>query len=221
MNPRLLLCLLPLFAGCQVYNPNAAQQEPPAVRLQGHLTHDRNQLLLIPCGEKRHIAIVNDGSSELVREAASLFAEGRQQLFVDLRGQLSSSQTEGVDGEMRPSLVYRLQAEGQQCVEPGFDELLLRASGHEPDWNLSVTEQGLVLQRPAQEPLALPYIEEQLPGGRFNLSSEANGQRLDVWLAPERCTDSMSGNVQHLAAELRLDGQILQGCASFGGARER
>ncbi len=221
MNPRLLLCLLPLFAGCQVYNPNAAQQEPPAVRLQGHLVHDRNQLLLTPCGEKRRIAIVNDGSSALVREAASLFADGRQQLFVDLRGQLSGSQADGLDGVMRPTLVYRLQGEGQQCAEPGFDQLLLRASGHEPDWSLSVTEQGLVLQRPAQEPLALPYIEEQLPGGRFSLSSEANGQRLDVWLAPERCTDSMSGNVQHLAAELRLDGQVLQGCASFGGARER
>lgn len=221
MNPRLLLCLLPLFAGCQVYNPNASQQEPPAVRLQGQLTHEKKQLLVIPCGEKRRIAIVNDGSSELVREAATLFADGHKQLFVDLRGQLSSSQDPALDGSMKPTLVYRLQGEGQQCDDPGFDQLLLRASGHEPDWNLSVTEQGLVLQRLGQEPLALPYIEEQLPGGRFSLSSEANGQRLEVWLAPERCIDSMSGNLQHLAAELRLDGQVLRGCASFGGARER
>jgi putative lipoprotein len=78
---------------------------------------------------------------------------------------------------------------------------------------------GLVLNRPEQEPLALPYLEEQLPDGRLNFSSEANGQRLDLWVAPQRCVDSMSGTVNHLSAELRLDGQVLRGCAHFGAMR--
>ena len=60
-----------------------------------------------------------------------------------------------------------------------------------------------------------------LTHGSFSLSSEANGQRLELWLAPQRCVDSMSGSVQHLSAELRLNGSVQRGCASFGGARSR
>jgi len=31
----------------------------------------------------------------------------------------------------------------------------------------------------------------------------------------------MSGAVQHLSAELRLNGSVLRGCASYGGARSQ
>ncbi len=70
---------------------------------------------------------------------------------------------------------------------------------------------------PARIPL--PYLEEQLPEGRLNFSSEANGRRLELWVAPQLCVDGMSGAVSHLSAELRLDGQVRRGCAHFGGAR--
>ncbi|WP_394559055.1 COG3650 family protein [Aquipseudomonas alcaligenes] len=218
----LLFALLPLFAGCQLFSvytppsPTAAQQ-----RLQGELRLQQGKLLLTPCGEQRQLEVINDGSNDIAREAAALFTDGNEQLFVDLRGTAGASKQAGLDGEIRPSQVYRLQGEGPACNEPGFNSLLLRASGHEPDWTLGVSEKGLVLLRPDQEALALPYVEEQLPGGSFNLSSEANGQRLELWLAPQRCVDSMSGAVQHLSAELRLNDKVLRGCASFGGARSQ
>ena len=217
----LLFALLPLFAGCQmfsVYNPKAAPVAPQ--RLQGELHLQQGQLLLRPCGEQRQLAVVNDGNSDLAREAGGLIADGHDQLFVDLLGQVGASKVTGVDGEIRPSQVLRLQGEGPGCNEPGFERLLLRANGHEPDWSLGVSERGLVLLRTGQPPVALPYVEEQLPGGSFNLTSEANGQRLELWLAPQRCVDAMSGTVQHLSAELRLNGEVQRGCASFGGARQ-
>jgi putative lipoprotein len=217
----LIFALLPLFAGCQLFSVYDSTPAAPVQRLQGKLTQADGRLLLTTCGEQRHIALINDGSSDIAREAGELFADGQDSLFVDLLGTLSGSQAAGLDGELRPSEVYRLQGEGPGCHEPGFERLLLRASGHEPDWSLGVSGQGLVLLRPGQQPLALPYLEEQLPEGRFNISSEANGQRLELWLAPQRCVDSMSGTVQHLSAELRINGEVQRGCASFGGARNR
>lgn len=216
---HLLFALLPLFAGCQMFSVYSNKPETPPQRLQGQLIQSEGRLLLTPCNEARTIEVVNDGNSAIVREAAGLFADGRRQLFVDLLGDVTGSTRAGVDGELHPRQVYRLQGEGMGCNEPGFERLLLRANGHEPDWSLSVSEKGLVLLRPGQTPLAVPYVEEQLPEGRFNLSSEANGQRLELWLAPQRCTDSMSGGVQHLSAELRLNDEVQRGCASFGGAR--
>lgn len=215
----LILALLSLFAGCQLLPQHAEQPLPPKQRLQGELSQSEGQLVLRPCGEQRHFQLVNDGSSEITREAAQLFSDGPGPLFVDLSGRLAASQAAGSDGQLQVVEVYRLQREGQGCSDPAFKRLVLRAYGHEPDWSLNVTGGGLALFRPGQEPLALPYLEEQLPDGRFNISSEANGQHLELWVAPQRCSDSMDGSVQHLSAELRLDGQVMRGCASLGGAR--
>lgn len=218
----LFAALLPLFAGCQLFQVYDATPPTPTQRLQGQLTLEQDRLILQPCGEQRRIALVNDdNSSELMRDAGELLADGNASLFVDLRGWPAATRQPDLDGELRLHQTYRLQGEGPACHEPGFDRLLLRASGHEPDWVLGVAEQGLVLLRPGLEPLAVPYLEERLPNGSFSLSSEANGQRLELWLAPQRCVDSMSGSVQHLSAELRLNGSVQRGCASFGGARSR
>ncbi|HSX88076.1 MAG TPA: hypothetical protein VLG17_08760, partial [Pseudomonas sp.] len=132
---------------------------------------------------------------------------------------LAASQQAGVDGRFTPSQIYRLQAEGQGCDDLNFKRSTVRASGHEPDWAVTVNAKGLLLDRPGQPLQALPYLEEQLPGGRLNLTSEANGQRLELWITPQRCVDGMSGAVQHLTAELRIDGQVMRGCGYFGGAR--
>ncbi len=84
---------------------------------------------------------------------------------------------------------------------------------------LRVTREGMLLERMDHSPLALPYLEEQLPGGRTHFSSEANGQQIGLWVAPQRCVDDASGAVSHLTAELRLGDDVFRGCAYYGGAR--
>ena len=140
-------------------------------------------------------------------------------LFADLRGTLHQARPDEV-GQFALTRVYRLQREGHGCGEENFKHLILRASGHEPGWSVNVTSRGMLLTRPGQEPVALPYLEEQLPGGQLSFTSEANAQQLDLWVAPQRCVDSASGTVSHLSAELRLDGQTLRGCAYYGGGRD-
>ena len=80
-------------------------------------------------------------------------------------------------------------------------------------------KRGLLLDRPGEQQWVLPYLEEQLGNDQINISSEANGQTLELWLSPQRCVDSMSGAVSHLTAQLRINGQVLKGCASYGGLR--
>jgi len=215
----LVFALLPLFAGCQVFTDKPNDPLANQIRLQGELRLDAGQLLFRPCLEQRTFLIANDGTTSIAREAATLFSDGADTLFADVRGRMSASKQPNVDGQLALSEVYRVHAEGRGCDDPNFKRTTLQANGQEPFWSVSVSGQGLVLNRPGQPPLALPYLEEQLPEGRLNLTSEANGERLELWVAPQRCVDSMSGAVQHLSAELRLNGDVMRGCAYFGGAR--
>lgn len=215
-----LFALLPLFAGCQLLAPAAPEQSTPHPRMQGEISQLNGQLLLRPCQEQRRFTLSDAGNSGILRSSQQLMADGHTQLFADLRGELSASSAKNIDGNLAVSQLYRLQGEGHGCEDANFKQTLVHASGHEPSWSLRVGNKGMVLHRPGQEPLALPYMEEQLPEGRLHLSSEANGQLLALWLTPGQCQDSMSGSVQHLSAELRLNDQVMRGCASFGGARQ-
>lgn len=215
----LIIALLPVFAGCQVFKDQPDTASADLIRQQGELRLQAGQLLFRPCLEQRTFLIANDGTTGIAREAAGLFADGAEVLFADVRGRMTASKQSNVDGQLALTQVYRVQAEGQGCDDPNFKRTTLQAGGQEPFWSVSVSGKGLVLNRPGQAPLALPYLEEQLPDSRFNLTSEANGQRLELWVAPQRCVNDMSGAVQHLSAELRLNGEVMRGCAYFGGAR--
>lgn len=211
--------LLPLFAGCQLL---ADQPETVSTagmtRLQGELSAANGQLLFKPCTESRRFVIKDTGNTSLLQEAVAL-ANTPGALFADIRGTLAGSQSTGADGQFNVHQVYRVEHAANACSDPNFKRLTLRAFGHEPDWNLNISGKGMVLDRPGQPPLALPYLEEQLPEGRINLSTEANGQKIDLWLAPQRCVDSATGGISHLSAQLRLDGKTLNGCAYYGGSR--
>lgn len=214
----LLVALLPLFGGCQMLNEKPAESTAGQTRMQGELTAAGGQLLFKPCSETRRFAITDGGSTGILQEAVALAATPGP-LFADLRGNLGGSKVAGNDGQLDVQKLYRIEHSRNDCGDPNFKRLTVRAHGNEPDWDLKAGGKGMVLSRPGVPELAVPYLEEQLPDGRYTLSTEANGQRVDLWVAPQRCVDSMTGAVSHLSAELRVDGQAMRGCAYFGGSR--
>ncbi|GAB3373690.1 COG3650 family protein [Azotobacter armeniacus] len=216
----LLYCLLPLLTGCQLFAGENRAPKVEQVRLQGELSVRDGDLLLRPCDEQRRFVLVDAGDLGLAEEVRGLQGGGSDPLFADLRGILGASDKPAVDGRFELNRLYRLELGGRGCQDPDFRRVILRATGNEPFWSVSVGTRGLLLQRPDQPPLALPYLEERLPGGALNLTSEADGRSLQLWVAPQRCVDSMSGAVHHLSAELRLHGEVQRGCAYFGGGRE-
>ncbi|MBC2655239.1 hypothetical protein H7A76_07295 [Pseudomonas sp. MSSRFD41] len=218
---RSLLCfaLLPLFAGCQMLPLFDDQPQAPSMagltRVQGELSAADGKLLFKPCSEDRRYVVSDGGGTSVLQEAATL-AEKQGTLFADLRGKLSASGSG--DGQLDLRQLYRVER-SNACGDPNFPRLILRASGKNPNWKVDVNARGMRIERDGQPPLALPYLEEQLGDGRFNLTSEANNQRVELWVAPQRCVDSQTGSVQHLSAELRVDGQVQRGCGYFGGSR--
>lgn len=211
-----LVALLPLFAACQLLDgPRESASHVGQTRMQGQLTAADGKLLFQPCNEQRSYVVNDTGGTSVLQEAATL-ADDQGKLFADVRGRIVAS---GADSRLDLEQLYRVERSGTACDDPNFKQLTLRAAGHGPEWNVKVSGKGMVIDRAGQPPLALPYVEEQLGDGRFNLSTEANNQRIELWVAPQRCVDSSTGSVQHMSAELRIDGQVQRGCGYFGGSR--
>ncbi|WP_456023529.1 COG3650 family protein [Pseudomonas protegens] len=207
-----VVALLPLFAACQLFD---GQRESAShvgqTRMQGQLTAADGKLVFQPCQEQRQLVVNDIGGTSILQEAATL-ADEQGKLFADVRGKVAGDRLDLTQ-------LYRVERSGTACDDPNFKLLILRAAGHGPEWNVKVSGKGMVIDRVGQPPLAVPYVEEQLGDGRFNLSSEANNQRIELWVAPQRCVDSSTGSVQHMSAELRIDGQVQRGCGYFGGSR--
>ncbi|MCW1246303.1 hypothetical protein OC610_17950 [Pseudomonas sp. SAICEU22] len=216
----LFVALFPLFAGCQLLEaPRQSASHAGQTRMQGELAAVDGKLVFQPCQEQRRY-IVNDAGGTSVLQQAATLADERGKLFADLRGPIVSSAAAGTDSQLNVEQLYRLERSGTACDDADFKRMILRAAGHGPEWTLQASGKGLVLGREGQPPLAVPYVEEQLGDGRFNLGTEANGQKVELWVTPARCVDSATGSVQHMSAELRVNGQVQRGCAYFGGARD-
>ncbi|WLG86074.1 hypothetical protein PSH97_05995 [Pseudomonas cucumis] len=212
----MLVALLPLFTACQLLDgPRESASHVGQTRMQGQLTAADGKLLFQPCNEQRSYVVNDIGGTSVLQEAATL-ADDQGKLFADVRGRIVAS---GADSRLDLGQLYRVERSGTACDDPNFKQLTLRAAGHGPEWNVKVSGKGMVIDRAGQPPLALPYVEEQLGDGRFNLSTEANNQRIELWVAPQRCVDNSTGSVQHMSAELRIDGQVQRGCGYFGGSR--
>lgn len=215
----LFVALLPLFTGCQLLDtPRLSASHAGQTRMQGELTAADGKLVFQPCQEQRRYIVNDSGGTSVLQQAASL-ADDQGKLFADVRGRIVSGAAAGSDSQLDLEQLYRLERSGSACDDGNFKLLVLRAAGHDPQWSLKASGKGMVLEREGQPTLAVPYLEEQLGDGRFNLSTEANGQKVELWLAAQRCVDSTTGSVQHMSAELRVNGQVQRGCAYFGGAR--
>ena len=207
-----LVALLPLFAACQLFDgPRESASHVGQTRMQGQLTAAEGKLVFQPCQDQRQLVVNDIGGTSVLQEAATL-ADEQGKLFADVRGKVSGDRLDLTQ-------LYRVERSGTACDDPNFKLLILRAAGHGPEWNVKVSGKGMVIDREGQPPLAVPYIEDHLGDGRFNLSSEANNQRIELWVAPQRCIDSNTGSVQHMSAELRIDGKVQRGCGYFGGSR--
>ena len=207
-----LVALLPLFAACQLFDgQRESVSHAGQTRMQGQLTAAEGKLVFQPCQDQRQLVVNDIGGTSVLQEAATL-ADEQGKLFADVRGKVSGDRLD-------LGQLYRVERSGTACDDPNFKLLILRAAGHGPEWNVKVSGKGMVIERDGQAPLAVPYVEEQLGDGRFNLSSEANNQRIELWVAPQRCVDSSTGSVQHMSAELRIDGKVERGCGYFGGSR--
>lgn len=212
----LLATLLPVFAGCQMLGLTGDDTAPTLsgqTRMQGSLATAEGHLLFTPCAASRTFVVTDNGKTGLAEEAAA-FGQQPGPLFADLRGRFDGNAVEGRPGQLNLQTLYRVEPGNGACKDPNFKLTAYAAQGK--GWSAQVNANGMKLERDGQPALAVPYVQEQLPGGATSLSTEANNQHIELWLAPQRCMEG--DRVSFLTAELRVGTQVQRGCAYPGGA---
>lgn len=219
----LLLSGCQLLAGDPTHVASAAPTE--GERWQGLLDLRHDPPHLQPCGEGRRFRLV-DRRHDLADKGRALLLHGQspeqQALFVDLRARASNlPHTNNQLPTLELTHLYRLERGAQGCgnllKDRDKDALLVQASGSQPHhWAVRISAKGLLFTQDKQPPMALPYLVEQLPEGRANYSTEANGKRLQLWIAPQACEDLNRGLITPLSATLQLNQTIWHGCAYYG-----
>ncbi len=136
----LLIALLLSLAGCQSFFAERPPAKAATERLQGEVRQVEGQLQLQSCQGQRTLKLLSQDTG-LQDDAQVLLTDDQDALFADLRGTLSQAEPDGT-GQLTLTRIYRLQREGHGCGEENFKQMILRASGHEPGWMLTVTTRG-------------------------------------------------------------------------------
>jgi uncharacterized membrane protein len=151
-----------------------------------------------------------DPAGELAQAFASLNASPAEGIYVEL---------EGVPGKL---LRARGLKEGVGCDAPVF-EGEFAASGNEPFWAIEIREDGIVYRSPElPKGRIYPYAFTRTASDGVVYATKTEGpivSTLEIALEPERCVDSMSGELRNLKAMVTLDGRKLSGCAMAGVPR--
>jgi uncharacterized membrane protein len=192
--------------------------EPPATQapgepsssgpLRGILWISDGVPTLRECGlPAKSATALADPAGELANAFASLNASPAEGIYVEL---------EGVPGKL---LRARGLKEGVGCDAPVFEGEFV-ASGNEPFWAVEIREDGIVYRSPElPKGRVYPYAFTRTASGAVVYATKTGGpvvSTLEISLEPERCVDSMSGELRSLKAMATLDGRKLSGCAMAG-----
>ncbi|WP_421683958.1 hypothetical protein HKW98_05880 [Stutzerimonas urumqiensis] len=210
-RPILLMGLVPVIAGCQMFATEPLPVESAGDRIQGHLVQAEGSLHFQPCGKPDALTLLPSDAPS-VGHAIEVLPPGTRS-FADLGGQLVIDRHAGT---FQPQRIFRLAPSGLEGCDALTPDTLFQAEGTDPRWRATVSADGLLLQQPDQPAVALPVLVEQLPGGSASITTEANGQRIELWLAPGDCVEARGDRRYHMTATLRLDGRTQQGCAFAG-----
>lgn len=208
-----------LLSACQ-HNEVKPLINREATQLRAVLTKENDQWIAMDCTGDNSMRFQLVDSTNVASEAESLLkTTSKNQLFIDVLGTVDEQPTGSSVGRFTAKQLNRLTIDANKgCKEDDYNRVVIRAIGKNPLWVTSIAPKGLVLERVNQAPLILPYVDERLPDGQMNFATEANGQRIQLWAAPERCVDEETGDVYSMRTILTINYQTLQGCGYLGKA---
>lgn len=216
-----LLIMALCLVACQNNNIQSSSY-PGKTQLRAILTQEKGKWIATSCTtpDKTRYELVDAVNFSM--DAVPLLSQSKGTLFIDAEGIVNTQPNHTLtDSHFTVKKINRLTFDtAKGCGEADYSKIVVRTLGRNPLWFTSIASKGLVLERVNQPALVLPYVVERLPGGQMNFSTEANGQHIELWVAPERCEDEQTGELYAMRARLTVNFQTFQGCGYLGAVTE-
>lgn len=193
-----IVALIPLFSGCS---------QIPGYRQQGLLTQGDRRPVFTSCdGTERYILLASRYEEKTLEKIESHLQKSGV-LFADLYGHLKGWKR----GVFDMTSAERVESSPQGCSEPDLARTERHAFGHEPEWNLRIIDDRIIIERTGEAPIDVPYSDR---------NAEANGETIKLSFIGETCVDSPTGDIYADTVQLRIGDKVMQGCSySRGGHR--
>lgn len=185
------------------------------------LTADTRVLRL--CGQDEDLWLVQQDELAIDDTYAKLAGEPGTPLFVELRGErIPSPAGTAIPASFKQAFVPEellyagVPAEGGGCATtvPAYRVL---ARGNEPFWSVEIGGDQVLLRQPEEPtPSRFSVQESQDAEGSVTYRGASGDKTLEITVANNPCSDSMSGEYFAYSAELNLGGRSLRGCARVG-----
>lgn len=182
----------------------AAEQQPKLA--YGLMMKQGDKLVFSPCRDRSY-ALVEDVSADgaVVGGLEQVGLAAGKKLYVELLGV-----TDGL--ALKASGLNLARTDGR-CQQPGGADESWLAAGNAAAWALAAGGEQVLLKRPGEPDLVLPYREFVRDGRLARYDGEAGGHALSLRFEQKTCHDVAADAVFGWTATLTVDGRTLQGCA--------
>jgi len=208
MNQTKLLCVVGLLLGSVL--PASAQpvaDSAPAVDkiAKGLLMKHGERLIFAPCRDRSYVNVEDVSANAAVTASLNEFGLGEgKNLYVEFMGKLDG-------GLLRVSAINLARREAR-CWQAGGPDELWRAAGQQPGWTLVAGAGQLRLSRDGKADLNAAYNEIRNADGVAQIVT-GDAAKGDWRFRRQSCVDQKAGILFGWQAEVKVDGQLLRGCA--------
>ena len=198
----LAFCSLLAIGQAIAEEPAKAPDNTPKIAA-GLMMQQGGKLVMAPCRDRSYAIVEDVSDGQKVIETLNLIGLGEgKHLYAELIGVLDG-------GNLRASDVNMARVAGR-CQQSGGGEENWRAAGN--GWSLVASATHLRLNRMGQPDLLLA-AKTQGDDKAAQIDAESTGQKIGVRLKRELCRDQAANAVFGWAAQVTVDGKLLQGCA--------
>jgi uncharacterized membrane protein len=191
-------------------------------RYRGHIVIGHEARAFTECDSGREAWIIDATNGDLGAIYSALAVEPYQPLYFEVGATWQGVPEAGFAADFNEAIriheVRQAEREGFGCrANPAA--FAFRANGNEPSWRIEVRESGLSFAAPGQDAMVFPSIVREDSDNGTRISASSAGADIELIVSAERCTDSMSGSIYPLTAEVRFGESTFRGCAMDGALR--
>jgi len=193
---------------------------------RGHLVLGHEVRSFTPCEKKVEYWVYDQTGGDLWKVYKEITHQPYQPIYVEVLGHLGPPPSDGFgadyDRQVTIRELRRAGLETRGCSED-LRDIVFRASGNEPFWNVQISESNIIFSEMGKPQLSFPHAHPEVSDHNWVFVSkirERSQHDIRISITEKRCIDTMSGEHFSFSSQVSLDGSKYAGCAVEGWLKQ-